>query len=463
MRDVTCPVGPLLSCPHETPRFRSRPDRPMRDRHDRRRRHVDLRQLPESRRSSRSTASTSTTPGWTACSARSCGSKAAALARSSRPTGSMLTNHHCARDVPGGELSSAQRRTLENGFIAESRARNEVALPEAASRCWSKIENVTAKVNGATAGLADAQANESRNADADASSKPACEAESQEHAGAAQVRIRDAVPGRPVLALQVQALQRRAPGVRARGRHRGVRRRSGQLPVPALVSRHVADARLRERQAGRARRTICAVNFGGPEGRRAGVRGRPSGQHRAAAHGRAAQVPARRSYLPLWLLRYSELRGRLIQFAKTSAGAGAHRRRTRSTASRTRIKVRRKQLDALLDDALMAAEDARRSARCATRSPPIAALAASAGTAWDEIDEALRRAIATSASPYVYLEGGAGLQQRAVRLRARARARRRRARQAERASACASTPTRSCRSCEQQLAATCRSIPSSSR
>ena len=44
-------------------------------------------------------------------------------------------------------------------------------------------------------------------------------------AGHAEVPERHAVRRRPVLALQVQALHRRAHGVRARGRHRRVRRR----------------------------------------------------------------------------------------------------------------------------------------------------------------------------------------------------------------------------------------------
>jgi hypothetical protein len=60
----------------------------------------------------------------------------------------------------------------------------------------------------------------------------------------------------------------------------------------------------------------------------------------------------RDTYLPFWLLRYSELRGRMIQYSKT----GDEPRRTAESylnQIENSIKVRRKQFDALLDPALL--------------------------------------------------------------------------------------------------------------
>ena len=55
--------------------------------------------------------------------------------------------------------------------------------------------------------------------------------------------------------------------------HRAVRRRPGQLPVPALVPRHVGAARVRERQA-RRHAELPEDRLQGPGSERAGVRRR---------------------------------------------------------------------------------------------------------------------------------------------------------------------------------------------
>ncbi len=108
----------------------------------------------------------------------------------------------------------------------------------------------------------------------------------------AQVRARLALPGRPALALQVPPLRGRAPGVRAGARHRRLRRRPGQLPVPALVPGHVDPARLRGRQAGEDAEPP-ALRLGRRAARRRGVRLGPPGQYRPPADRRAARGAAR--------------------------------------------------------------------------------------------------------------------------------------------------------------------------
>ena len=66
-----------------------------------------------------------------------------------------------------------------------------------------------------------------------------------------------ALPGRAVSPLSLPEVHRRPAGVRARVRRRVLRRRSRQLHLPALLPRHDAVARLRQRQAARRRRTTC--------------------------------------------------------------------------------------------------------------------------------------------------------------------------------------------------------------
>jgi hypothetical protein len=76
------------------------------------------------------------------------------------PDGLLLTNHHCARGCVG-ELSSAGESYIENGFSAPTRAAERKCPAEIISVLLG-IEDITAKVNGATAGLTDAKANEAR-------------------------------------------------------------------------------------------------------------------------------------------------------------------------------------------------------------------------------------------------------------------------------------------------------------
>ena len=161
--------------------------------------------------------------------------------------GLILTNHHCSAECLT-DLSTAQRDLIAQGFVATTREQ-EVKCPGQEVSVLMATENVTPQVTKAIAGVPSAQVAAARN-------KTLTDLESQcEDAAAkrraAQVRSGDAVPGRPVLAVQVQALRRHAAGVCPGGGDRRVRRRPGQLPVPALVPRHVAAARLRERQAGR--------------------------------------------------------------------------------------------------------------------------------------------------------------------------------------------------------------------
>jgi hypothetical protein len=111
----------------------------------------------------------------------------------------------------------------------------------------------------------------------------------------------------------------------------------------------------------------------------------------------------RTTFMPFWLLRFSELRGRLLQYSKT----GEEPRRTTEAflnLIENSIKVRRKQFDALLDPALDAVAGTNEAAlRKAVAANP--ALADSA-SAWDDIAKA-QVTWRDMLVPYTFLEGGA--------------------------------------------------------
>jgi hypothetical protein len=114
-----------------------------------------------------------------------------------------------------------------------------------------------------------------------------------------------------------------------------------------------------------------------------------------------AQLEALRASLPAWLLRSGEQRGRLIQFAQ---GGEENARKAGEPLNNLEngIKVRRKQMDALLDPALMA-----------QKARDEADLRAKAGLAgpqdpWEQTARATRVS-QDIALPYGYLEGPAAM------------------------------------------------------
>ncbi len=120
----------------------------------------------------------------------------------------------------------------------------------------------------------------------------------------------------------------------------------------------------------------------------------------------------RERVLPPTLLRASELRGRYIQFAKTSPEAGRIVQDSLFGLENS-IKVQRKQLDALLDDALLETKRAAET-ELRQRAGRDRALAAEIGDPWQRIEEALA-VEATRWLPYEYLEGGIGFNSRLAR------------------------------------------------
>jgi hypothetical protein len=119
-----------------------------------------------------------------------------------------------------------------------------------------------------------------------------------------------------------------------------------------------------------------------------------------------AQLKTQRDvFLPFWLLRYSELRGRLAQYSKISPEA-ARTAKDYFDSLENSIKVRRMQLAALLDDRMMErrAGEERKLREAVMADPKLKGIA---GNAWDEIARA-EQTYRDILVPYVLIEGAAG-------------------------------------------------------
>ena len=77
------------------------------------------------------------------------------------PDGLMLTNHHCAMDCLSRAVQR-QRRSTSRTASTPADARGERKCPGELVSVLVDIEDITAQVNAATAGLPDAKANEVR-------------------------------------------------------------------------------------------------------------------------------------------------------------------------------------------------------------------------------------------------------------------------------------------------------------
>src|SRR6478736_83425 len=140
------------------------------------------------------------------------------------------------------------------------------------------------------------------------------------------------------------------------------------------------------------------VNWNGPAaGEAVFVTGHPGSTDRLLT---IAQLETLRASLPFWLLRSAELRGRYLQFSKTSA-ENARIVADPLNSLENSIKVRRKQLDALLDPSLMAQKAA------AEKSLRAQAGAIGGSDPWQVIERASHRELELSV-PYTLLESAAG-------------------------------------------------------
>ena len=312
--------------------------------------------------------------------------------------GLILTNHHCAEECIANN-STPESDLNTNGFLAASREQ-EPRCGEDSISVLVGTEDVTAAVTQATAGVAPDAVVEARRREL-TRLEQACE-EASKKAGAA------------LKCERVSLYQGGQYWLYKYKRYEDVRlvfapekdiAAFGGDPDNFQFPRWCLDMSiLRAYENGKPAKTPnrLRINWDGADpGDPVFVVGHPGNTDRLLT---AAQLETQRTtFMPFWLMRFSELRGRMLQYSKT----GEEPRRTAESylnQIENAIKVRRKQFDALLDPSLIEAAAKKEQALRAS----IASNAELAGTAtaWDEIEKA-QLAWRDFLVPHTFIEGGA--------------------------------------------------------
>jgi len=319
------------------------------------------------------------------------------------PEGLILTNHHCA-EACLDENSSKDKNLVSEGFLARRREQ-ELKCATQIADVLMDMEDITAKVAAATGGLEAKAANDKRKATM-TQLEQACEQESA------------SAKGGPFKCETVDMYQGGQYWLYKYHRYTDVRlvfapereiAAFGGDPDNFQFPRWCLDMSVM-RAYGPDGKPAATPNFlrfrpTGPEvNELVFVSGHPGNTSRLLT---VAELEYLRNVsFPRWLLRNSELRGRLIQYGKTSTEA-ARVVEDPLNGLENSIKVRRKQLDALLDERLM---QQKRQEEAALRAKVAAepALAKAIGDPWATIATAQQRQ-AELYLPYVYLEQGGGL------------------------------------------------------
>ncbi len=318
------------------------------------------------------------------------------------PEGLILTNHHCA-EACLDDHSSVEHNLVRDGFLARSREQ-ELKCGTQIADVLMDMQNITAQVSEAIRGLDAKSANEARKK-ALTQLEQACEEDSRHgKSGPLKCESVELYQGGQYWLYKY----RRYDDVRlVFAPERGIAAFGGD-PDNFQFPRWCLDMSVL-RAYGPDGKPAASPNFLHirPEGPNAGdvvfVSGHPGSTDRLLT---VAQLQTLRNVvLPKWLLRASELRGRYIQFGKTSAEAQRIVEDPLNSIENS-IKVRRGQLEALLDDRLLSSkreEEAALRAKVAADAP----LAAATGDPWAEIAQAQLREQELYL-PYTFLEQGAG-------------------------------------------------------
>jgi hypothetical protein len=311
------------------------------------------------------------------------------------PQGLMLTNHHCIESCLG-EQSSKKDNLVENGFLAPA--------PNAERRCATQVadvlvamENVTAAVTKAVAGASDGAAYQARQ-HALTALEQSCE-QSSAHSSTGKLLCQAVTlyDGGQYFLYKYK----RYDDVRlVFSPEIGIASFGGD-PDNFQFPRWSLDiAMLRAYEHGKPAKTpqYLKMDFAGPrEGELVFVSGHPSSTSRLETH---AQLEFERDVsLPTTLLRSSELRGGYIEYGRSNQ---SDRELVEGPLNylENGIKVRRKLLDALNDDALMDRKNAEESTLRTLANLP-------APDPWKQIEAASTRERAIYL-PYSFVEGGAG-------------------------------------------------------
>jgi hypothetical protein len=315
--------------------------------------------------------------------------------------GLMLTNHHCVESCLA-DLSTKEKSLVEDGVLARTRDEEKRCQTQVADVLVG-MENVTGKIEAATAGKDETAANEVRKttltkieSDCESTTSQKCQTVELYQGGQYWLyRYKRYTDVRIVFAPEKSISS------------------FGGDPDNFQFPRWCLDMGiLRAYENGQPAKTpdFLKINFSGPStGQPVFVSGHPGSTDRLLT---LAQLKQERLLdLPQWLLRNSEIRGRLIQFSLESP---QNERISTDLLNYIEnfIKVRRKMVEALNEDALLARKAAEQTAlqKFIAKDPK---LKKSIGDPWREIDGALaaERAIF---EPYTFIEGGAGFQGRLV-------------------------------------------------
>jgi hypothetical protein len=321
--------------------------------------------------------------------------------------GLILTNHHCVEGCLA-QNSTRERSRIVSGFSAAGRD-DELRCGTQVAEVLEATENVTATVADATRGLDDRTANERRR-ETLTQLEQSCEDASRQTPNPLKCQAVTLYDGGEYWLYQY----RRYTDVRLVFAPEAAIAAFGGDPDNFQFPRWCLDfalLRAYENGAPAATPEHLRIDFAGPDsGELVFVSGHPGGTDRQLTVAELRALRDRR--LPQALLRASELRGRYIQFAKSSAQADRIVRDSLSGLENG-IKVQRKELDALLDDALLLAKyDAEAELRL--RVARDTELAAAIGDPWARIDAALQTET-TRWLPYSYLEQTAGFNSRLFR------------------------------------------------
>src|SRR5580693_1079589 len=268
------------------------------------------------------------------------------------PEGLLLTNHHCAEECID-QLSTHEQNLMRNGFLARTREQ-ERKCPAQIASVLIDTENVTATVVAALHGLGDQAANDMRKKTL-TQLEQACEEQSAK------------AKGGPLKCESVDLYHGGQYWLYKYHRYQDVRlvfaperdiAAFGGDPDNFQYPRWCLDMSVL-RAYGPDGKPAATPNFlsiraAGPNaGELVFVSGHPGNTSRLLT---VAELETLRNVvIPRWLLRASEMRGRLIQLGKSSPEA--HRIVDDPlNGLENSIKVRRKQLDALLDERLLSAK-----------------------------------------------------------------------------------------------------------
>ena len=311
------------------------------------------------------------------------------------PEGLMLTNHHCVESCLA-ELSSKSKSLVELGFAAAARS-DEERCPAQLADVLVATENVTDTVAKAIAGLGDTAANDSRKRMLTTLEQTCEQASTKSRFGKLRCQVVTLYQGGQYFLYKYK----RYDDVRLVFAPEADIASFGGDPDNFQFPRWSLDfsiLRAYENDKPAVTPNYLPINFDGPAvNQLVFVPGHPGSTARLQTR---AQLEFERDLpLPIILMRASELRGRFIQFG-TSNPADGRIVRAPLNSLQNAIKVRRKELDALDDDALLSSKT--------EMEEKLRATAHFVGTdPWRDIESALLRERALYLQ-YTFLEIGAG-------------------------------------------------------